>query len=268
MAHRRTYSSRYLDMDKVSFDTPPLTPPLAVFNQFQLDSTPTRKTRQYWQRTTFLALFALVLVSGYVLLISQPSLSPIAMQGNDSRSFTGIAAQRLSRLSSEAYRLAALHRKRPQGTTSSPHMEATTDSLPPLQLTPSQELAAVTSFLASLPQNVIPSNVDPSLPIDPQLVLDFDTRTPQAIAEVAQLEHDAWVRYPVVLYSKVRVCRAVALLHAQIFTDALTRLTRIGEGPARAESSAWTCYHPGGVSTYVLAHVCYYKEYSYVHFSG
>lgn len=206
MAHRRTYSSRYLDMGKVSFDTPPLTPPLAVFNQFQLDNVPTRKTRQYWQRTTFLALFALVLVSGYVLLVSQPSLSPIAMQGSDSRSLTGIAAQRLSRLSSEAYRLAGSHRKRPKGNpTSSSHAEATTDVLPPLQLTPAQELAAITSFLASLPQNVIPSNVDPSLPIDPQLVLDFDTRTSQALVEVAQLEHDAWVRYPVVLYSKVRV---------------------------------------------------------------
>ncbi|KIP06967.1 hypothetical protein PHLGIDRAFT_90155 [Phlebiopsis gigantea 11061_1 CR5-6] len=126
------------------------------------------------------------------------------MQGSDSRSLTGIAAQRLSRLSSEAYRLANSHRKRPKGsTTSSSQAEATTDTLPPLQLTPEQELAAVTSFLASLPQNVIPSNVDPSLPIDPQLVLDFDTRSSQAMTEVAQLEHDAWVRYPVVLYSKM-----------------------------------------------------------------
>ena len=60
MAHRRGYS-RHLDMGKVSFDAPPLTPPLAVFNQFQLDSAPSRKPRQYWQRTTFLALFALIL---------------------------------------------------------------------------------------------------------------------------------------------------------------------------------------------------------------
>ena len=226
MAHPRTYS-RHLDMGKVSFDAAPLTPPLAVFNQFQLDSVPIRKPRQYWQRTTFLALFALILVSGYVLLISQPTLSPIAMQGSDSRSLTGLAAQRLSRLSSEAYRLTNSHRKRPKGSaTSSSQAEASTDTLPPLQLTPEQELAAVTSFLASLPQNVIPSNVDPSLPIDPQLVLDFDTRSSQAIAEVAQLEHDAWVRYPVVLYSKVRLMYKTLLAAANVYvhTDAFTNL--------------------------------------------
>ena len=207
MSHRRTYSSRHLDMSKVSFDSPPLTPPLAVFNEFQASmNSAARKPKQFWQRTTFLALFTLVVVSVYVLLVSQPSLSPISMPNSDDTSFTGMAAQRLSRLSEKAHRLAAVHRKQPQGTTTSTsEADAATDTLPPLQLSPEQELAAVTTFLASLPQNVIPSNVDPSKPIDPQLVLDFDTRSPQALTEVAQLEHDAWVRYPVVLYSKVRV---------------------------------------------------------------
>jgi len=204
MAHRRTYSSRHLDMAKISFDTPPLTPPLAVFNEFQVSmNSAARKPKQFWQRTTFLALFTLVLVSVYVLLVSQPSLSPISMPQGGDKSFASIATQRLSRLSEKAHRLAAVHRKRPQGTTTSTsEADAATDTLPPLQLTPEQELAAVTTFLASLPQNVIPSNVDPSKQIDPQLVLDFDTRSPQALTELAQLEHDAWVRYPVVLYSK------------------------------------------------------------------
>lgn len=192
-------------MGKLSFEAPPLTPPLAVFNHFQLANPPqSRKHKQYWQRTTFLALFALVIVSVYVLLANGPSLSPIAREGVD-RSFTGIAADRLSRLSSEAYRLAAMRRKRPKGTTTSTSSAyATSDTASNVQLTPGQELAAVTSFLASLPQNIIPSNVDPTQPIDPQLVLDFDTRSPQAATEIAQLEHDAWVRYPVVLYSKSR----------------------------------------------------------------
>ncbi len=39
--------------------------------------------------------------------------------------------------------------------------------LPSIKLNAAQELAAVTSFLASLPQNIIPHTVDPSLPIDP-----------------------------------------------------------------------------------------------------
>lgn len=205
MAHRRTYSSRHLDTAEISFDTPPLTPPLAVFNEFQLsmNSAP-RKPKHFWQRTTFFALFTLVAVSLYVILVSQPSLSPISMPQGSDKSFTGIAAQRLTRLSEKAHRLAAVHRKRPQGTTTSTsEVDSATDTLPPLQLTPEQELAALTAFLASLPQNVIPSNIDPSKPIDPELVLDFDTRSPQALTEVAQLEHDAWVRYPVVLYSKM-----------------------------------------------------------------
>ncbi|EKM54653.1 uncharacterized protein PHACADRAFT_258644 [Phanerochaete carnosa HHB-10118-sp] len=204
MAHRRGYS-HHLDMGKISFDAPPLTPPLAVFNEFQASMNSTaRKPRQYWQRTTFLALFTLVVVSVYVLLVSQPSLSPIGNPQGSDKSFASIATQRLSRLSEKAHRLTAVHRKRPQGTTTSTfEADATTDTLPALQLTPEQELAAVTTFLASLPQNVIPSNVDPSKPIDPQLVLDFDTRNPQALTEIAQLEHDAWVRYPVVFYSKM-----------------------------------------------------------------
>lgn len=205
MAHRRGYS-HHLDMGKISFDTPPLTPPLAVLNEFQASMSSTaRKPKQYWQRTTFLALFTLVVVSIYVLLVSQPSLSPISMPQGGDKSFASIATQRLSRLSEKAHRFTAIHRKHPQGTTkSTSEADATTDTLPSLQLTPEQELAAVTTFLASLPQNVIPSNVDPSKPIDPQLVLDFDTRNPQALTEIAQLEHDAWVRYPVVFYSKVR----------------------------------------------------------------
>lgn len=202
-------------MGKLSFEAPPLTPPLAVFNHFQLANPPqSRKHKQYWQRTTFLALFALVIVSVYVLLANGPSLSPIAREGVD-RSFTGIAADRLSRLSSEAYRLAAIRRKRPKGTTTSTSSAyATSDTASNVQLTPGQELAAVTSFLASLPQNIIPSNVDPTQPIDPQLVLDFDTRSPQAATEIAQLEHDAWVRYPVVLYSKV--CGTILVLGVDV----------------------------------------------------
>lgn len=61
----------------------------------------------------------------------------------------------------------------------------------------------MTSFLASLPQNVIPLSVEPSKPIDPQLVLDFDTRNDRAAEEVQAMVDDVWVRNPVVLYAKV-----------------------------------------------------------------
>jgi glutaredoxin-related protein len=72
-----------------------------------------------------------------------------------------------------------------------------------VQLTPAQELAAVSSFLASLPQNVIPLSVDPSNPVDPQLILDFDTTGPRASEEVQNMVDDVWLRNPVFLYSKL-----------------------------------------------------------------
>ncbi|KAF8200002.1 hypothetical protein K438DRAFT_1717447 [Mycena galopus ATCC 62051] len=74
---------------------------------------------------------------------------------------------------------------------------------PPIALNPEQELAAVSSFLASLPQNVIPLSVDPSLPIDPELVLDFDTRSPRAVEEIGRVMDDVWSRNPVLLYGKL-----------------------------------------------------------------
>ncbi|KAK2464190.1 hypothetical protein APHAL10511_003647 [Amanita phalloides] len=73
-----------------------------------------------------------------------------------------------------------------------------------VHLDAAQELAAVSSFLASLPHNVIPSFVDPSLPIDPQLVLDFDTRGSRAEQEVQAMVVGVWARNPVFLYSKMR----------------------------------------------------------------
>lgn len=74
---------------------------------------------------------------------------------------------------------------------------------PALTLRPEQELAAICSFIASLPQNVIPPTVDPSEPIDPQLILDFDTRSPRAAEEVAVMVEDVWTRNPVFVFSKV-----------------------------------------------------------------
>lgn len=76
---------------------------------------------------------------------------------------------------------------------------------PSVKFTPQEELAAVSSFIASLPQNVLPSSIDPKEPIDPQLVLDFDTRSAQAAEEVKSMERDVWATNPVFVYSKVRI---------------------------------------------------------------
>lgn len=95
----------------------------------------------------------------------------------------------------------AAHRKMKQvPTTASPPPPAR----PQIELSAPQELAAITGFLASLPQNMIPLSVDPTQPIDPQLVLDFDTRGAKAVKAVEEMVEDVWTQNPVVLYAKVR----------------------------------------------------------------
>ncbi|CDO76968.1 hypothetical protein BN946_scf184281.g15 [Trametes cinnabarina] len=192
MSHRRTFSARFPDMRNVSLDSPPLTP---IPNIADLPMVSSRKPRAYWLRTTFLALFVLISVSVYVLLVSPPALRPISFLDLD-RTRSEDAA-RPSRWTPEAIRLAALKHRRPHATvaSSNPHEQ--------IYLNQTQELAAISNFIASLPQNVLPSTIDPSQPIDPQLVLDFDTRGPRAEEELQHVVRDVWARNPVMLYSKV-----------------------------------------------------------------
>jgi glutaredoxin len=76
-------------------------------------------------------------------------------------------------------------------------------SRPQIALTPEEELAALSSFIISLPdQNILPPSVDPSQPTDPQLILDFDTRADGAEAELKRLVTATWENYPVVMYTK------------------------------------------------------------------
>lgn len=194
MAHRRTFSARFPDMRNVSLDSPPLTP---IPNIANLPMPSSRKPRSYWLRTTFLALFVLVAVSIYVLLVSPPVLRPISFL--DAERIRPDDAARPSRWTPEAFRLAALKQRKPKATASS------SNPRPQITLNQTQELAAVSSFIASLSQNMLPSSIDPSLPIDPQLVLDFDTRGPHAQEELQAVIHDVWARNPVMLYSKVRI---------------------------------------------------------------
>ncbi|KAJ7467126.1 hypothetical protein FB451DRAFT_1340548 [Mycena latifolia] len=136
-------------------------------------------------RTTFLALLALISLSAYVFCSQYPvSISP---------------AYRLHKVdTSPADQI---------GGTRNSHLAAKKKHKfvgpPPIALTPAQELAAVSSFLASLPQNVIPLSVDPSRPIDPELVLDFDTHSRYAMDEVERVVEDVWSRNPVMLYGKL-----------------------------------------------------------------
>jgi hypothetical protein len=141
-----------------------------------------RKSRQ---RTTLLALVSLAFLTIYVFLVHCTDAgNSLALRRPEVRP----AFRQLS---------VALDSIRHSG------LAAKTQSAPQIQLSNAQELAAISSFLSSLPQNQIPSFVDPTQPIDPELILDFDTRSSRATQEVQVMVEDVWSKNPVFLYSKV-----------------------------------------------------------------
>ncbi|KDR75118.1 hypothetical protein GALMADRAFT_69361 [Galerina marginata CBS 339.88] len=146
------------------------------------------------QRTTFAALLILLCLTGYIFIAQSTYMSPsLALRRSDSAAADQLA---LALETIQNSRLSDVSNK--HGLKKGHHPVKL-----PLKLDAGEELAAVTSFLASLPQNVIPPTVDPSLPIDPQLVLDFDTRGSRARDEVKAIVEDVWTRNPVFLYSKL-----------------------------------------------------------------
>ena len=145
-----------------------------------IDSLHPRKVRL---RATLLCLFSLISLTAYICLISPPALS-LSRSHHHPHAWRNLAAE------------FHLPSPPPPGHLPPPR--------PDVMLSPEQELGALTAFMAALPQNVIPSNIDPTVPIDPQLVLDFDTRSPEAEDEIADVVVDAWMNNPVVLFTKVR----------------------------------------------------------------
>lgn len=166
----RISRSEHLPLHKPSRQ-PPITPPF-------------RKPRQ---QATLLAALALILFIIYVsFLHHQAGLGSQILPDSE----TSAGHNQLS------FTLESIHK---HGV---PRMRKT--AAEQIHLTDKQELAAVSSFLTSLSsQNHIPLFVDPSNPIDPQLILDFDTRAPRAAKEVQAMVDDVWSRNPVFLYSKV-----------------------------------------------------------------
>ena len=150
------------------------TPNMSLF-PWLVDSLHPRKFRH---RTTLLCLLFLISLTTYICLISPPALS-VERRHHLPPPWRNLAAQ---------YPL--------------PHHGP--PPRPDVLLSPEQELGALTAFMAALPQNVIPSNIDPSRSIDPQLVLDFDTRSPEAKDEIDDVVIGVWMNNPVVLFTKVR----------------------------------------------------------------
>jgi hypothetical protein len=189
MAIHARANSRVLHYDPLFPDPPPSPPPTP--HPHPLAPKPNRSMsaaladaaraalapRKPRQRSTLLVILALLACSAY-LFIAYPALAN--------------APHALRHPAAAAKAHWTAHRK--QSTPKKLAAQLTLDA--------QQELAAVTAFLASLPQNVIPGSVDPLAPIDPQLVLDFDTRSPHAAEEVEAMVEDVWIRNPVVLYAK------------------------------------------------------------------
>lgn len=73
-----------------------------------------------------------------------------------------------------------------------------------LVLEPQQELGVLVAFMAAVTYNVLPPYIDPSKPLDPQLVVGFDTRADGAEEELKALVEETWSNYPVVIFSQVR----------------------------------------------------------------
>jgi hypothetical protein len=154
---------------------------------YLIDVLRPRKSRL---RATFLCLFSLIILTTHVCLFSPPGLgfSP---------------GHPLHPYRSKLNLIEESWRKYAPNLPMIPRPAHLALSRPDVSLSPEQELGALTAFMAALPQNVIPSNIDPSKPIDPQLVLDFDTRSPQAENEIDNLVIDVWLSNPVVLFAKV-----------------------------------------------------------------
>ncbi|KAF8647161.1 hypothetical protein AX16_006991 [Volvariella volvacea WC 439] len=153
-------------------------------------------------RTTLLAILAFILLLAYLVCLQHPSfpasvlsLRPPFNSLSGSQSRTGTPADQLA-VALETIRNATTTKT--SLTTSIDAQRGRTQ----ITLNPEEELAAVSSFIASLPQNVIPPYVNPDEPVDPQLILDFDTRGPRAKEEVRVLVDDVWTRNPVFLYAK------------------------------------------------------------------
>ena len=176
------YSPQFFPHPPAASSSSKFSPPRFTINQSLI-------SRQWLQRTTFLALFSLFSVSVYILLLN----------GSSNLRQVGFPQQVKSPFQA-AMNTIAHSNDRPWR----PSHKDVVASRPQITLTPEEELAALSSFIISLPdQNILPPSVDASQPIDPQLILDFDTRPDGAKEELKRLVTATWDNYPVVMYTKV-----------------------------------------------------------------
>jgi hypothetical protein len=161
--------------------------------------------KQVRRRTTWLALVGLGMLCIYVFYFSKSSTSLASIPlRSPTRGGTG-AAPLAPVVGGDDGAEASVPGRQPHrsGTGSSWRKAANSKARPQITLDAAEELAALSAFLAALAENHLPQSVDPQRTIDPQLILDFDTRSDGAREELQELVRDVWARNPVVLYSKM-----------------------------------------------------------------
>ncbi|KAG8936867.1 hypothetical protein FRC02_010729 [Tulasnella sp. 418] len=78
----------------------------------------------------------------------------------------------------------------------------------PLVFNDAEELAAVVNFVTALSSNAI-TNVDPNVPVPPELLVGFNTRAGEkSRQELKSLVQNTWFEHPVVIFSETRSPRA------------------------------------------------------------
>ncbi len=150
-------------------------------------------TQKKGSRFAFIGLFSLLILASFTLLSFNPSRG-IAVGAERP------GAVKLPYDAFERYRASTAN------SYSSHRNHASRPTYEPITFTPQQELAALLSFITALPSNALPQSVDPSKPIDPELIVDFDVRKErdEVERELAVMESSVWEMYPVILFSKVR----------------------------------------------------------------
>lgn len=152
-------------------------------------SAMTAMSRRPRPRTTFVILLLLSALSFYIIFTTSALSSTHLIHPPED--IIPESADVPTNLSKAAWLKAKVNKKLFKGTR------------PPLVLTPAEELAALTHFVVALPQNVLPSDVDGSKPLDPQLILDFDIRGGRKAREELQVvRNQVWEENPVVIYAK------------------------------------------------------------------
>ncbi|KZW00591.1 hypothetical protein EXIGLDRAFT_604107 [Exidia glandulosa HHB12029] len=70
--------------------------------------------------------------------------------------------------------------------------------------TPAQELGALVGFLAAFTSNSLPITIDPSKSVDPDLVLEFNSRIANAEDDVRAAVEATWALNPVVIFADLK----------------------------------------------------------------